>query len=149
MDEAALIAKLRLIEALHTGAATAGERIAAEHAKQRILKRLADCEKDDPPTEVKFTMRDIWSKRVFLALLRRYGLTPYRYKRQRHTTILARVSRRFVDETLWPEFVDLVTTLESYLSEVTDRVVAQVIHKDNSDASVVAEPPQLPGGPET
>lgn len=147
MDEAALIEKLRLIEALHTGAATDGERVAAEQAKQRILKRLADCERDDPPIEVKFTMRDMWSKRVFLALLRRYGITPYRYKRQRHTTILARVSRRFVDETLWPEFVDLVTTLESYLSEVTDRVVARVIHKDSSDASVVAEPPRLSGGP--
>jgi len=59
---------------------------------------------------------------------------------------MARVSHRFVDETLWPEFQELSGTLRTYLSEVTDRVVQQVIHQDHSEAEVVEKPKQLPLG---
>jgi cell division septation protein DedD len=144
MDEAKLIEKLRLIEALHSGATTAGEREAAARARERILERLAQIEKEDPPLEYRFSMGDMWSRKVFVALLRRYGIRPYRYKRQRHTTVMARVSKRFVDETLWPEFQEISDSLQTYLSEVTDRVVSQVIHQDSSDADVVDDPSQLP-----
>ena len=84
-------------------------------------------------------MTDMWSRKVFVALLRRYGIKPYRYSRQRYTTVMARVSKRFVDETLWPEFQDIAETLKAYLSEITDRVVSQVIHQDSSEAEVVKE----------
>lgn len=144
MDEAKLIGKLRLIEALFSGATTAGEREAAARARERILERLEQFEKEDPPLEYRFSMGDMWSRKVFVALLRRYGIRPYRYKRQRHTTVMARVSKRFVDETLWPEFQEISDTLRSYLSDVTDRVVSQVIHQDSSDAEVVDDPSQLP-----
>jgi hypothetical protein len=145
LDEAKLIEKLRLIEALHSGATTAGEREAAARARERILERLAQVEKEDPPLEYRFSMEDMWSRKVFTALLRRYGIRPYRYHRQRHTTVMARVSKRFVDETLWPEFQEISSSLRAYLSEVTDRVVSQVIHQDSSDAEVVDDPAQLPG----
>jgi hypothetical protein len=145
MNEARLIAKLQLIEALFSGAATKGERVAAERARERILERLELFEKEDPPREYRFSMGDMWSRKVFTALLRRYGITPYRYKRQRYTTVMAKVSKKFVDETLWPEFLEFSDTLESYLADVTDRVVAQVIHQDSSDAEVVDYPLQLPG----
>jgi hypothetical protein len=58
--------------------------------------------------------------------------------------VMARVSRRFVEETLWPEFEQFSGTLRSYISEVTDRVVAQVIHRDSSEAEVVDKQVQLP-----
>lgn len=145
LDEAKLIEKLRLIEALHSGATTAGEREAAARARERILERLAQVEKEDPPLEYRFSMGDMWSRKVFVALLRRYGIRPYRYKRQRHTTVMARVSKRFVDETLWPEFQEISDSLQTYLSEVTERVVSQVIYRDSSDAEVVDDPAQLPG----
>ena len=145
LDEAKLIEKLRLIEALHSGATTAGEREAAARARERILERLAQVEKEDPPLEYRFSMGDMWSRKVFTALLRRYGIRPYRYYRQRHTTVMAKVSKRFVDETLWPEFQEISDSLKTYLSEVTDRVVSQVIHQDNSDAEVVDDPAGLPG----
>ena len=145
MNESKLIDKLRLIEALFSGAATAGEKDAAGRARHRILERLKLVEKEDPPTEYRFSMTDIWSRKVFTALLRRYDIRPYRYPRQRHTTVMARVSKRFVDETLWPEFKEISKTLQTYLSDVTDRVVREVIHSDSSDAEVVEEPGQLPG----
>lgn len=103
-------------------------------------------EKADPPVEYRFSMADMWSRKVFVALLRRYGIRPYRYSGQRHTTVMARVPERFVDETLWPEFQEISQTLRSYLSDVTDRVVQQVIHQDSSEAEVVEKPRQLPVG---
>ncbi len=146
MDEARLIDKLRRIEALFSGAATKGEKVAAERARDRILERLKVSEKEDPPVEYRFTMADMWSRKVFVALLRRYGIRPYRYGGQRYTTVMARVSKRFVDETLWPEFAEISQTLGSYLSEVTDRVVHKVIHGDSSEAEVIEAPRQLPLG---
>ena len=85
-------------------------------------------------------MTDLWSRRVFVALLRRHDIQPYRYARQRRTTVMARVSERFVEEALWPEFEALNSTLRNYLDDVTNRVVAQVIHGDVSEAAVVEEP---------
>lgn len=147
MDESRLVEKLRLIEALFSGAATEGEKVAADRARQRILARLARLEAEEPPIEYRFSMADMWSRKVFVALLRRYGIRPYRYSGQRYTSVMARVSKRFVDETLWPEFQEISGTLRTYLSEVTDRVVHQVIHQDSSEAEVIEKPKQLPSQP--
>ncbi len=76
MDEARLIEKLQRIEALFAGAATAGEQVAAERAKQRIVERLQGWEREDPPIEYRFAMGDMWARKLFVALLRRYGITP-------------------------------------------------------------------------
>lgn len=143
LDEARLIEKLRAIEALHARPGSAGERAAVEHARDRILERLRELAEADPPMEYQFSMVDMWSRRVFIALLRRYGIRPYRYRRQRRTTVMARVSRRFVDETLWPQFEAISDTLRSYLDEVTDQVISEVLHADVSEATVMEEPKQL------
>ena len=137
MNEQKLIDKLRLIERLAAGATTKGEEVAAELAKERILERLRRLEKEDPPVEYRFSMVDMWSRKVFVALLRRYGIKPYRYHRQRHTTVMALLSKKFVDETLWPEFQEISTTLTDYLAEVTDRVISQVLDQESSEADVV------------
>jgi hypothetical protein len=104
-----------------------------------MRQRLAELSRADPPMEHRFSIADPWSRRLFLALLRRYEIPPYRYPRQRSTTVMARIPRRFLDETLWPEFQELNTTLVSYLDEVTTRVVSQGVHADSSEALVVAE----------
>lgn len=146
MNEQKLIEKLRLIEALFSGDTTKGEEVAAELARERILERLRLMEKVEPLVEYRFSMADMWTRKVFVALLRRYGINPYRYSRQRYTTVMARVSKRFVDETLWPEFLEISKTLKAYLSEITDRVVTQVIHQDSSEAEVVKEPALIGAG---
>ncbi len=96
-DEAALIEKLRRIEALHVGATTAGERDAAANAKQRILARLAQLVTAYPPIEYRFSLPDPWSRQVFNALARRYGLKPYRERGQHRQSVMLKVSKRFVD----------------------------------------------------
>ena len=118
--------------------------MAAGAARQRILERLKSVEVADPPIEYKFTLGDLWSRRVFVALLRRYDLKPYRYRGQRYTTVMVKASKRFVEETIWPQFQQVSETLHTYLSEVTDRVVSQVLNADLSEAVEVPEQQLLP-----
>jgi len=146
MDEAKLREKLGRIEALFAGATTEGERIAAAEARRRIQLRLQDVERLDPPVEVRFSMADTWSRKVFLALLRPYELKPYRYRGQRRTTVMVKVPTVFLNETLWPEFQQITAALHAYLGEVTDRIITDVIHRDGSEASEVAPAGQLGAG---
>lgn len=133
-EEARLIEKLRKIEALFARATNAGERVAAESARDRIRVRLEKLEKTERAVEYRFTLPDGWSKSLFIALLRRYGIRPYRYSGQRRTTVMARVTRTFAEEVLWPEFEELNATLRAHLDSVTRRVIAQAIHGDAADA---------------
>jgi len=139
MNESDLIQKLLKIEALFAGATTTGERDSAEHARQRMLQRLKEVLSNDPPVEYKFTFADMWSRMVFMALLRRYNLRPYRYYRQHYTTVMVQVPKRFVDDTIWPEFQKISAELNTYLEEITGRIVKKVLHEDSSDAEVVEE----------
>src|ERR1700694_5388123 len=72
--------ELRKIEALFAGAGTTGERLAAEAALERVRARLTELGHKDSPVEMQFSMPDQWSRHLFLALCRRYGLSPYRLR---------------------------------------------------------------------
>lgn len=146
-DEAQLRERLRKIEALFAGAATAGERIAAEAALERVRARLAEIGRKDAAIEMQFSLPDPWSRRLFLALCRRYGLEPYRLHRQRLTTVMLKAPRGFVEQVLWPEFQELNKALVQYLNEVTMRIIRDAVHRDTDEAAEI--PPQLrsPGTP--
>ena len=141
-EEQRLIEKLQRIEALFAGAATLGEREAAAQARDRIQARLGQQQKTDPPVEFSFNLRDRWSHKLLIALLRRYQIRPYRYRGQRYTTVMARVPTGFVNETLWPEFQELDRTLAAFLSQVTDRVISQGIEADMAEVDI--DPQALP-----
>jgi hypothetical protein len=130
--------KLRKIEALFSGGATAGERGAAEAALERVRTRLAQLEQQDTSVEMQFSISDPWSRHLFMALCRRYGINPYRYHRQRRTTVMVRAPRRFID-LLWREFADLNADLQAYLQEVTLKIIREEVHGDTSDAQEVPE----------
>lgn len=138
MREQDLLDKLSKIERLYAGAATPGEKEAAADAIARIKRRLGETAKVDHPIEYKFTLSDGWSKKLFTALLRRYALRPYRYARQRRNTVMVRVPRSFVNETLWPEFLELSKVLQTYLDEVTEHVISQAIHANEGEEEVIA-----------
>jgi hypothetical protein len=138
--ESQLRDKLRKIEALFAGAGTAGERLAAEAALARVRARLAELGRRDPPVEIQFSMPDQWSRHLFLALCRRYGLQPYRLYRQRRNTVMVRAPKGFIHEVLWPEFTDLDRTLQAYLHEVTLRIIREEVHADASEAPEVSAP---------
>ncbi len=143
-----LIDKLRKLEALHEGAASDGERAAAANAIDRIRQRLHSTQKIDPPVEYTFSMTNVWSRQLFTALLRRYGLTPYRYYRQRHTTVMVRVPKTFVDQTLWPEFCAIDDLLKNFLTDVTTKIIQEHVFGDTTDVEVrQGGPPIGIGGP--
>jgi hypothetical protein len=146
MDETRLLEKLRAIEALFAGATTNGERVAAAEARKRIQLRLKEFEQADPPIEYKFRVADGWSAKLFMALCRRYSIKPFRYAGQRRTTLMAKVPKRFVNETLWPEFQELSNVLRKHLDEVTERIIAAAVHEDVSDAAETASAGELGTG---
>lgn len=127
--------KLRKITALFEGAATAGEREAAAAAIHRIRQTLHAAINTETLREMKFSMADQWQRRLFSALCRRYGLEPYRYKGQRHTTVMVRAPRSFVDKTLWPEYLELQSALHSYLNEATERIIREEVHREAGEAA--------------
>jgi hypothetical protein len=138
-SESQLREKLRKIEALFAGAGTSGERLAAEAALERVRARLTELSRRDPPVEMQISLSDQWSRRLFLALCRRYGLEPYRYHRQRRNTVMVRTPRDFFDQVLWPEFSELDRALQAYLHEVTLRVIREDVNADTSEAQEVPE----------
>ncbi len=142
--EAQLVEKLQRIEALYARAGTDGERVAAARARERIQARLEQLAADEPPIEYRFTLADQWSRHLFVALLRRYGVSPYRYRRQRRTTVMARLSRSFVDDTLWPEFLELQSTLSAYFDALTDRVIEQALDVKAGEAEERGDEPSVP-----
>lgn len=144
MEEAKLREKLARIEALFSGATTDGERVAAAEARRRIQLRLQTIEQKDPPIEYRLTVADAWSGKILLALLRRYDLKPYRYRNQRRTTIMVKAPASFIDDTLWPEFEQISSTLRAHIDQVTERILAEVFEGDSSEAAEVSAPPALP-----
>jgi hypothetical protein len=142
-DEALLRDKLRKVEALFAGGATPGERAAAGAAAERIRARLAETARSDPPVETRISIADPWSRQLFLALCRRYGLSPYRYRRMRRQTVIVRAPRSFVETVLWPEFEQINAALGEYLSSLTARVIREEVFGDVGDAEEVDEAPKL------
>jgi hypothetical protein len=89
---------------------------------------------EEPLVEMQFSMPDQWHRRLMSALCRRHGLTPFRYKRQRMTTLMLRVKQSYLDRVLWPEYVELRAALDEYLRAATDRIIREEIFNDASEA---------------
>lgn len=132
-ERARLIARLRKVESLYRRPGTPGERRAAEEALARLRARLGTEGPDPfefrpPPereVEYRFSIHDPWKRKLFFALLSRHGLVPWRYPRQRRSSIMVRVRASFVDRTLWPEFRRLSRMLERELESATEAVIAR------------------------
>jgi len=136
-DREKLFETLRKIEALYAGAATPGERDAAASARERIQGRLKQLAQQEQSEEYRFAMDNPWSRKIFVALLRRYGVEPYRYSRQRRTTVMARVPRSFVVQTLMPEFEAMNGALFEHLERITDDIISHEISHDMSEPGEV------------
>jgi len=134
-SEQQLREKLRKISALFHGATTTGERDAAAAAMERVKKGFSTTPHAEQPIEFKFSLPDRWQRRLFSSLCRRHGLEPYRYKRQRHTTVMVRVTRSFVEKTLWPEYRELRAALNDYLNDATERIIREEVYRDAGEAS--------------
>jgi hypothetical protein len=141
--EVRLREKLRKIEALFAGAATAGEKAAADAAADRIRARLGAAAGSEAQEEIRFSIPDNWSRQLFVALCRRYGINPFRYRRMHRQTVIVKAPRSFVEETLWPEFRELSAALSTYLAEITEKLIREEVHGETADAEEREEPRRI------
>ena len=131
--EGELRAKLLKIYALFEGALTPGERNAAAAAINRVKKALAAEQQRERLVEMRFSLPDRWQRRLFSALCRRYGLEPFRYRGQRYSTMMLRVPRSFIDRVLWPEYLEIKSALDEYLSEATERIIRKEVYQNAAE----------------
>jgi hypothetical protein len=127
--------KLRKVEALFAGASTPGERMAAAEAIARIKARLREAGRTEKPTDFKISLTDGWSRRLFVALCRRYGLSPFRRRGQRHTTVMVNTPASFMDGVLWPEFQEINALLREYLEAATERIIQKEVFGEAGEAA--------------
>src|SRR3970040_1856344 len=132
--EGTLLEKLRKIEALHAGTKVDGEREAARLAAERIRARLAEQRGRGQDVQLHYRIPDPWKRRLFVALCRRYGLSPFREAGRRYTTVQVRAPQTFHDRTLWPEYLALSKELEAHLSELTERGIRGGVPDGVADA---------------
>ncbi|MFN3347383.1 hypothetical protein [Pseudorhodoplanes sp.] len=135
--------KLRKIEALFAGAATPGEKAAAGAAAERIRLRLGQAAGKEKSIEMKFSIPDVWSRQLFIALCRRYGLRPYRHPRMHRQSIMLKGPKSFMEQVLWPEFQESNAALLAYLSEITEKVIREEVHRETGDAEEIDDPQKV------
>ncbi|WP_306286605.1 hypothetical protein [Sphingomonas sp. Ant20] len=134
---------MRKIEALYAAAGTQGEKVAAGAAAERLRRRFEKTRGEEASEEFRFSISDPWSRQLFVALCRRYGLRPFRYSRMHRQSVVVQGPRSFVDGVLWPEFEELSVALTSHLGEITDRIIREEVHTSTQDAEEVRETPLL------
>jgi hypothetical protein len=134
-EDDVLHARLAKLENLFRRAGTDGERDAAGAAIGRIKDRLQN-EEDERPIELKFSLPDVWSVRLFVAVCRKHNVAPYRYPRQRRTTVMVRTSERYFDEVVWSEFSDLHAELATWFKETVSHLISEVMRSDGDDSAI-------------
>jgi hypothetical protein len=136
VDDDELRARLAKLEALFRRAGTDGERAAAAAAIGRVQERLG---KDTHPAiEMKFSFPDAWAVRLFVAICRKHGVRPYRYPRQRRTTVMVRAPRERFDAEIWREFSGLHAELNVYFAETVDHLIHSAMKSDGDDSGLEA-----------
>ncbi|WP_290898980.1 hypothetical protein [Hoeflea sp.] len=135
--------KLRKIEGLFAGAATPGEKAAAGAAAERIRRQFAETGEREKAEEFKFSIPDPWSRQLFTALCRRYGLRPFRYTRMHRQTVMVRAPASVVNRVLWPEFQELSNALSAHLLDIADRIIREEVYATTDEAEEIAEPALL------
>lgn len=123
--------RLTKLEALFARGATAGERAAAGAALERMQARLKN--KNEAEIEVKYSLPDAWSVRLFVAICRKHGVQPFRYRRQRRTTVMVRIRKSEFERTVAAEFHALHQELTSYFAEMVDHLISDVMKSDGDD----------------
>jgi len=137
-DTADIAARLAKLETLFARGATEGERAAAGAAIERLRARLAEEARTarEPEIEVQYSLPDVWSLKLFLALCRKAGVRPYRYPRQRRTTVVVQVQRSVFERTVMAEFDALHRELTAAFTDIVEHLIADVMHGDADETGL-------------
>jgi hypothetical protein len=58
-------------------------------------------------------------------------------------SILIKAPQSFMEQVLWPEFQELNAALIAYLSEITEKVIREEVHKETGEAEEIDEPSRI------
>ncbi len=130
-----IYAKLQKLESLFARGATEGERAAAGAALDRLTEKLRTTP-DEDEVELQYSLPDAWAVRIFLALYRKHAVKPYRYPRQRRTTVMVRVRPAAFERTVGAEFRTLHEELVAYFKDTVDHLIADAMKSDGDDANI-------------
>ena len=126
--------KLQKIETLMARTSSEGERRAAEIARSRIQERI-----NDKPVEYRLSSRSHWQKKLLVAVCNKYGHKTYRYRRQKYTTTMTRVSPSIMDTIIWPEYERYSSLLNEMVTEITDDLIAKIHHGEQGEVVISGE----------
>jgi hypothetical protein len=128
-----LLEKIKKIEALIAGTTSQGEKQAAILAKERLLKKFPNLDAHKNTLEYRLSTPDTWHKRLLIALCRKYGINPYRYHRQKHTTIMVKINEDFLNQILWKEYIEYSNQLEDLIEGIMGSVIGKIYtHEDET-----------------
>jgi hypothetical protein len=150
--------RLAKLEALFARGATDGERAAAGAAIDRLQARREDGggaggssdrassrasahgpgrgPATEPEVELQYTLPDLWSVRLFIALCRKADVQPYRYPRQRRTTVMVRVRPSVFEHGVLAEFSALHGALTEAFGDIVAHLIADVMRGDGDDTAL-------------
>jgi len=128
-----LLEKIKKIEALIDGASSEGEKEAAISAKKRILNKYPHLEIHKDPKEYSLRTEGEWDKKLLLAICRKYGIKPYRYKRQKYTTVMVNINEEFLNKVLWKEYTEYSSHLNKLIGEITDSLISKIHKHEDED----------------
>lgn len=135
--------KIKKIEALIQGTNVEGERLAAIAAKKRLMETMpVELPQYQHAKEFSLGLNNLWNKKLMLALCGKYELKPYRYRRQKHTTVMVRCNPDFMDRVLWPEYIRYADMLEVLVTDITTDLISKIHHGVEEEAA----PGQLEDG---
>lgn len=105
------------------------------------LELLSDSETpEEEDIEMKFSLSDHYTKKLFIAFARKHGYKSYRYPRQKHTTVILKGKKTFLDQVLWPQFLMMSQDLHLLLDQVTHEAIRTVLRDDLSASEDFAPP---------
>ena len=103
----------------------------------RLHCRLEDsrgvCE---PEVELKSSLPDMWSVSLFIAVCHKHDALPWRYARQRRTTVMVWVREREFDREIRLEFSMLHSEPENYFQDVTKHAITCAMRSDGDDCAL-------------
>ena len=132
-----ILEKIRKIERLIDGAKSDGEKAAAIEAKRRLDDKKYE-EISDDLIEYRISTEDMWHKKLFMALCRKHNCKPYRYYRQKHTTVMVKISKSYLDNVLWKEYLEYSKQLTSLIHEITGEIISK-IYKYEEETVIMGE----------
>ena len=130
-----ILERIKKVEALISWAKSEWEKQAAMFAKERILKKYPEIENTQNKKEYKIYTQDSWHKKLFSAICRKYWIKPYRYYRQKYTTVNININEDFLNEVLWKEYLEYSEILEKLVWDVTWDLINK-IHKDEEETVI-------------